>query len=99
MLFNLCNCAAPLVSSGGPLCIGLAGFVTAVMATLAANARTREAKRLRENVPEVDRLAVRIVTDNLTQLLVPEETRAGLTVERRSRLGDPDRPSRHILNA
>ena len=22
MLFNLCNCAAPLVSSGGPLCVG-----------------------------------------------------------------------------
>ena len=59
MLFNLCNCAAPLISSGNPLCIGGAGFVTAVMATLAAHARTREAKRLRENVPEVDRLAVR----------------------------------------
>ena len=57
MLFNLCNCAAPLVSSGDPLCIGGAGFVTAVMATLAANARTREAKRLRENVRKVDRLA------------------------------------------
>ena len=86
MLFNLCNCAAPLISSGNPLCIGGAGFVTAVMATLAANARTREAKRLRENVPEVDRLAVRIVTDNLTQLFVPEETRGGLTIERRFRL-------------
>ena len=55
MLFNLCNCAAPLISSGNPLCMGGAGFVTAVMATLAAHARTREAKRLRENVPEVDR--------------------------------------------
>ena len=99
MLFNLCNCAAPLVSSGAPLCVGGAGFVTAVMATLAANARTREAKRLREKVPEVDRLAVRIVTDNLTQLFVPEETRDGLTIERRSRLGDPDRPPRYILNA
>src|SRR6516165_1627201 len=51
MLFNLCNCAAPLVSSGGPLCVGGAGFVTAVMATLAANARTREAKRLRGERP------------------------------------------------
>jgi 7,8-dihydropterin-6-yl-methyl-4-(beta-D-ribofuranosyl)aminobenzene 5'-phosphate synthase len=99
MLFNLCNCAAPLISSGDPLCIGGAGFVTAVMATLAANARTREAKRLRENVPEVDRLAVRIVTDNLTQLFVPEETRDGLTIERRVPFSYPDRSPRYILNA
>jgi hypothetical protein len=54
MLFNLCNCAAPLASSAGPLCIGGAGFVTAVIATLAANARTREVKRLCENVPEME---------------------------------------------
>src|SRR5262245_24389544 len=99
MLFNLCNCAAPLASSGGPLCIGGVGFVTAVMATLAANARTREAKRLRENVPEVDRVAVRIVTDNLTQLFVPEEARDGLSIERRVPFSYPDRSPRHILNA
>src|SRR5215468_10823552 len=89
MLFSLCNCAAPLVSSGGSLCVGGAGFVTAVMATLATNARTREAQRPRENVPEVDRLAVRIVTDNLTQLFVPEETRDGLTIERRVPYSSP----------
>src|SRR5262245_22962814 len=99
MLFNLCNCAAPLASSGGPLCIGGVGFVTAVMATLAANARTREAKRLRENIPEVDRVAVRIVTDNLTQLFVPEEARDGLSIERRVPFSYPDRSPRHILNA
>ena len=99
MLFNLCNCAAAFVSPGDPLCIGGAGFVTAVMATLAANARTREAKRLRENVPEVDQLAVRIVTDNLTQLFVPEETRDGLTIERRVPFSYPDRSPRYVLNA
>src|SRR5262245_48089932 len=99
MLFNLCNCAAPLVSSGDPLCIGGAGFVTAVMPTHAAKGRTREAKRLRENVPEVDRLAVRIVTDNLTQLFVPEEARDGLTIERRVPFSYPDRSPRYILNA
>ena len=82
MLFNLCNCATP-IASAGPLCMGGAGFVAAVMATLAANARTREAKMLRGNVPEVDRVAVRVVTDNLTQLFVPEELRDGLTIERR----------------
>src|SRR5262249_28091502 len=99
MLFNLCNCAAPLASAAGPLCMGGAGFVTAMMATLAANARTRPAKTLRDDVPEVDRLAVRIVTDNLTQLFVPEETRDGLVIERRVPHSYPDRPPRHILNA
>jgi 7,8-dihydropterin-6-yl-methyl-4-(beta-D-ribofuranosyl)aminobenzene 5'-phosphate synthase len=99
MLFNLCGCASPLASSAGPLCMGGAGFVTAVMATLAANARTREAKILREDVPEVDRVAVRIVTDNLTQLFVPEETRDDLTIERRVPYNYPDRPPRYILNA
>src|SRR5262245_64811976 len=48
---------------------------------------------------EVDRLAVRIVTDNLTQLFVPEETRDGLTIERRVPFSYPDRSPRHILNA
>jgi 7,8-dihydropterin-6-yl-methyl-4-(beta-D-ribofuranosyl)aminobenzene 5'-phosphate synthase len=99
MLFNLCNCAAPLASSAGPLCMGGTGFIAAMMATLAANSRTRDAKALRENVPEVDRVAVRIVTDNLTQLFVPEETRDGLVIERRVPHSYPDRPPRHILNA
>jgi 7,8-dihydropterin-6-yl-methyl-4-(beta-D-ribofuranosyl)aminobenzene 5'-phosphate synthase len=99
MLFNLCNCAVPLASSAAPFCEGGAGFVTAVVATLAASARTQEAKTLRGRVPEVDRLAVRIVTDNLTQLFVPEETRDGLTIERRVPHSYPDRPPRHILNA
>jgi 7,8-dihydropterin-6-yl-methyl-4-(beta-D-ribofuranosyl)aminobenzene 5'-phosphate synthase len=79
--------------------MGGAGFVTAMMATLATNARTRQAKTLRDDVPEVDRLAVRIVTDNLTQLFVPEETRDGLAIERRVPHSYPDQPPRHILNA
>ncbi len=99
MLFNLCNCAAPLASSAGPLCIGGTGFISAVMATLTANSRTRDAKALRESVPEVDRVAVRMITDNLTQLFVPEETRDGLMIERRVPHSYPDRPPRHILNA
>ncbi len=99
MLFSACSCAPPLAASAGPLCVGGAGFVTAIMAALVAQARTREAKTLRGGVPEVDRLAVRIVTDNLTQLFVPEETRDGLTIERRVPHTHPDRPPRHILNA
>lgn len=99
MLFSLCSCAAPLASSAAPLCAGGAGFVTAMMATLASSARTRPAKTLRDDVPEIDRVAVRIVTDNLTQLFVPEETRDGLAIERRVRHSHPDRPPRHLLNA
>lgn len=99
MLFSLCSCATPLALSSGSLCMGGTGFITAVMATLAANSRTRDAKTLRGSVPEVDRVAVRIVTDNLTQLFVPEETRDGLSIERRVPHSYPDRPPRHILNA
>ena len=99
MLFNLCNCASSFASSVAPLCGGGAGFVTAVVVALAANARTRQAKTLRGDVPEVDRVAVRIVTDNLTQLFVPEEIRDGLAIERRVPYSYPDRPPRHILNA
>jgi 7,8-dihydropterin-6-yl-methyl-4-(beta-D-ribofuranosyl)aminobenzene 5'-phosphate synthase len=69
------------------------------MATLAANSRRQDAKALRESTPEVDRLAVRIVTDNLTQLLVTDETRDGLIIERRVPYTYPDRPPRHILSA
>lgn len=99
MLFNACNCAAPFASSAASLCAGGAGFVSAVVATLAASARTRPAKTLRNDVPDVDRLAVRIVTDNLTQKFVPDETRDGLAIERRVAHRDPDLPPRHILNA
>jgi 7,8-dihydropterin-6-yl-methyl-4-(beta-D-ribofuranosyl)aminobenzene 5'-phosphate synthase len=97
MLFNLCNCAPPLAASAS-LCAGGAGFVTAVMAALAASARAKPAKMLRGNVPSVDRLAVRIVTDNIVIQFVPNETRDGLAIERKSGNTHPDRPPRHILN-
>lgn len=98
MLFNLCNCV-PSSAFAGSLCAGGAGFVTAMMATLAASARTRPAKTLRGDVPEVERVAVRMVTDNVTKLFVPDETRDGLAVERRVPHTHPDRLPRHILNA
>ncbi len=102
MLFNACNCGAPLSASAlsaSALCAGGAGFVSAMMTALAAAARTRPARTLRDEVPEVDGVAVRIVTDNLTQLFVPEETRDGLVIERRVPHSYPDQPPRHILNA
>jgi 7,8-dihydropterin-6-yl-methyl-4-(beta-D-ribofuranosyl)aminobenzene 5'-phosphate synthase len=99
MLFNLCNCV-PATSSlaAGTLCAGGAGFVSAVIATLAAGAKTAPAKTLRGAVPVVDRLAVRMVTDNIVIQFVPTEKRDGLTIERRSGNTVPDKPPRTILN-
>jgi 7,8-dihydropterin-6-yl-methyl-4-(beta-D-ribofuranosyl)aminobenzene 5'-phosphate synthase len=100
MLFNACNCGSlpSLAANFGPLCAGGAGFVTAMMATLAASARTQPAKTLKGAVPVVDKLAVRIVTDNIVIQFVPTEKREGLTVERKSGHTFPDRPPRKILN-
>lgn len=97
MLFNLCNCGAGLAASS--LCGGGAGFVSAMMAALVAAERTRPAKTLRAAVPEVDRVAVRIVTDNIAMNFVANETRDGLAIERGARYTFPDRPPRYNLAA
>ena len=83
MLFGGCNCISD-PSTLGALCAGGSGFVTAMMATLAAGARTAEAQPLGRQIPEVDRVAVRIVTDNIVIQFVPTEQRGDLTIERRS---------------
>ena len=93
MLFNLCNCVSPSAfADAGHLCAGGAGFVTAMMAALAANNRTQAAKTLSGEVPVVDRLSVRIVTDNMVIQFVPTEKRDGFTIERRT--ATPSRTSR-----
>jgi 7,8-dihydropterin-6-yl-methyl-4-(beta-D-ribofuranosyl)aminobenzene 5'-phosphate synthase len=98
MLFNLCNCVAPSALGAGSFCAGGAGFVTAMMATLAANNRTQAAKTLRGEVPEVDWLGVRIVTDTTIVQFVPPETRDGFAIERRPGGNThPDRPPRTTL--
>jgi 7,8-dihydropterin-6-yl-methyl-4-(beta-D-ribofuranosyl)aminobenzene 5'-phosphate synthase len=98
MFFSGCNCI-PDASSLGALCSGGAGFVTAMMAALAAAARTAEATPLGRKVPEVDRLAVRIVTDNIVIQFVPAEKRGALTIERRSGGNTrPDAPPYAALN-
>ncbi len=99
MLFGGCNCI-PDASSLGALCSGGAGFVTAMMAAMAASARTADATPLGRRIPEVDKLAVRIVTDNMVIQFVPNETRGGLTIERRTGGNtSPDHPPRAALNA
>ena len=75
MLFSGCNCIADPAALGA-LCAGGSGFVTAMMAALAAGARTAEAQPLGRQIPEVDRVAVRIVTDNIVIQFVPNEQRA-----------------------
>lgn len=100
MLFGPCaqDAAASFLPTAGTLCAGGAGFVTAMMATLAANGRTAPARTLRGEVPAVDRLAVRMVTDNIVIQFLPNETRDGLTIERKSGNTHPDKPPRTILN-
>src|SRR5664280_3678917 len=100
MLFGPCTPGpvASFLSNAGPLCAGGAGFVSAMMATLAASAKTAPARTLRGEVPVVDRLAVRIVTDNIVIQFVPTEKRDGLTIERRSGNTSPDEPPSTILN-
>ena len=100
MLFGPCtqSAVASFLPATSLLCSGGAGFITAMMATLATNARTAPAKTLGGGVPVVDTLAVRMVTDNIVIQFVPSEKRDGLTIERRSGNTKPDVPPRHILN-
>jgi 7,8-dihydropterin-6-yl-methyl-4-(beta-D-ribofuranosyl)aminobenzene 5'-phosphate synthase len=101
MLFNACNCVAgsSLVSTLAPLCAGGAGFVSAMIGTMIAHAQTAPARPLGSPVPEVDRLAVRMVTDNIVIQFVPSEESNGVTVERRSGGNTrPDAPPRAALN-
>jgi 7,8-dihydropterin-6-yl-methyl-4-(beta-D-ribofuranosyl)aminobenzene 5'-phosphate synthase len=96
VLFGSCNC----LSASGPsrrdlVCGGGAGFVTALVAALVGSGRTARAQALGACVPEVDRLAVTIVTDTQVIKFIPTEHRNGLTIERRP-AGNirPDAPPR-----
>jgi 7,8-dihydropterin-6-yl-methyl-4-(beta-D-ribofuranosyl)aminobenzene 5'-phosphate synthase len=100
MLFGTCNCNPGFssISRRGVLCAGGAGFVSALIDTLVGTSRTAQAQALGARVPEVDRLAVRIVTDNEVIQFVPSERREGLTIERRTAGNQtPDAPPRYTL--
>jgi 7,8-dihydropterin-6-yl-methyl-4-(beta-D-ribofuranosyl)aminobenzene 5'-phosphate synthase len=83
MLFGGCACSPATMSRRGLLCAGGAGFVSALTAVLIGASRSALAQELKAHVPEVDYLAVRIVTDNRVVLFVPSEQRDGLNIERR----------------
>ena len=84
MLLGTCNCtpSASPISRRGLLCAGGAGFVSALIGTLVGASQTAQAQALRSQVPEVDRLAVRMVTDNQVIRFVPSEKRADIAIER-----------------
>jgi 7,8-dihydropterin-6-yl-methyl-4-(beta-D-ribofuranosyl)aminobenzene 5'-phosphate synthase len=98
MLFNLCDCVPGSSLAAGSLCAGGAGFVTAMMATLAASNRTQAAKTLRGEVPVVDWLGVRIVTDNVITQFIPNVQRDGFAIERNNGNTRPDKPPRTVLS-
>lgn len=101
MLFGTCNCnaGASSISRRGLLCAGGAGFVSALIGTLVGASRTAHAQPLDSRVPEVDRLAVRMVTDNQVVQFVPSEKREDLAIERRTGSNTtPDAPPHTALN-
>jgi 7,8-dihydropterin-6-yl-methyl-4-(beta-D-ribofuranosyl)aminobenzene 5'-phosphate synthase len=57
--------------------------VTALISTLACSSRIARAQALASTPPEVDSVAVRIVTDNQIIKFIPTEKRDGLTIERK----------------
>jgi 7,8-dihydropterin-6-yl-methyl-4-(beta-D-ribofuranosyl)aminobenzene 5'-phosphate synthase len=107
MLFNkMCRCVSPRLSypRNGDfdrrdiLCAGGAGFIATLVATLTGASKIARAQALGSAVPQVDRLAVRIVTDNYIFFFAPKENLKDITVER---LGPQltDQPPRKDLAA
>jgi 7,8-dihydropterin-6-yl-methyl-4-(beta-D-ribofuranosyl)aminobenzene 5'-phosphate synthase len=81
------------------LCAGGAGFVSVLIGTLLEASQTAQAQTLGSQVPEVDQLAVRMVTDNQVIQFVPSEKRGGFAIERRMGSNTtPDAPPRTALN-
>jgi len=80
------------------LCTGGAGFLTALVATLAGVSKTARAQPITQ-IPEVDRVAVRILTDNYTFIFDPTLKSDDLLVERLGPNTAPDRPAHSNLVA
>ena len=101
MLFGTCDCGSGSwsLSRRGLLCAGGTGFLSFLVGTLLEASQTAQAQALGSQVPEVDWLAVRMVTDNEVIQFVPSEEREGLAIERRrGSKTTPDAPPRTALN-
>ncbi len=94
MLFGPCACTTNSLSLSrrGLLCAGGAGFVSALVGTLAGSRRTARAQPLGGRVPEVEFLSVRMVDDVAARFYVPSYKLDGLAVERAPRDEKPDAP-------
>ena len=82
----------------GLLCAGGAGFLTAVVQTLIGTSNTVWAQPLTQ-IPEVDRVAVRVLTDNYTFIFDRTQKSDDLLVERLGPNTAPDRPPHSNLVA
>lgn len=94
MLFGTCNCRldASAPSRRGLLCAGGVGFVSALIGTLVGTLQTARAQALGSQVPEVDRLAIRMVTDNqVIQFVPPKSAPASLLSEEQAAIRLPMR--------
>lgn len=100
MLFGGCNCVPGLSSlaASGTFGPDSVGFVTAMIGAMVAGAQTGQARPLGHSVPEIDRLAVRMITDNIVIQFIQSEKRNGLTIERKSGNTTPDAPPRTVLH-
>jgi 7,8-dihydropterin-6-yl-methyl-4-(beta-D-ribofuranosyl)aminobenzene 5'-phosphate synthase len=76
------NHVTPSVSRRDLLCSGGAGFVTTLIGTLVGSSQTAQAQELGAQPPEVEWLAVNIVTDNRVELFDASVRREGFSVER-----------------
>ena len=99
MLFGSCNCMTrpSSVSRRSLLCVGGAGFVSALISTMIGSGRTAQAKMLTGAAPEVDRLSVRIVSDIMVRRNVASQKLDGLMVERAQPNEVLDAPPRTTL--
>jgi len=100
MLFDGCNCVPGLSSltASGVFGADSVGFVSAMISAMVASAQTRQARAPGHSIPEVDRLAVRMIIDNVVIQFVQNEKRDGLTIERKGGNTTSDAPPRTILH-
>jgi 7,8-dihydropterin-6-yl-methyl-4-(beta-D-ribofuranosyl)aminobenzene 5'-phosphate synthase len=100
MLFGGCNCVPGLSALAASSTFGAdsVGFVSAMIGAMVASAQTRPAQAPGRSIPEVDRLAVRMITDNIVIQFVQNEKRDGLTIERKGGNTTPDAPPRTVLH-
>ena len=102
MLFGGCNCNVERTLIDIEARIALRGRSELLICAnwhAAQASQTAQAQALGSRVPEVDRLAVRMVTDNEVIQFVPSEKRDGVAIERRMGSNTTsDAPPRTALN-